>query len=248
MNAYPNIPLPVLNRVVTAPVFSPGGVLQTEPGYHPEAKVYYVPPAGLVIPPVPTNPSDADLQRAKALLLDELLVDFPFATGADGADKAHAVALALLPFVRDMVDGPTPLHMFDAPTPGTGKGLLVRAVSALFMGGTGASETPVPAAEEEVRKKLFSLLMEGHPFILLDNITSRLESSSLAAALTSITYRDRKLGVSETPEVPVRCAWVATANNPKTSPDIARRTVRCRMVTALENPEMRHPASSSIRN
>jgi putative DNA primase/helicase len=242
MKAYPDIPLPVLNRVGTAPVFSPGGVLQTEPGYHPEAKVYYVPSAGLVIPPVPANPNEADMQRAKALLLDELLVDFPFATGAEGADKAHAAALALLPFVRDMIDGPTSLHMFDAPTPGTGKGLLVRVVSALFMGGTGASETPVPAAEEEVHKNLFSLLMEGHPFILLDNITSRLDSSSLAAALTSITYRDRKLGVSETPEVPVRCAWVATANNPKTSPDIARRMIRYRMMTALENPELRAPS------
>lgn len=52
MGAYADIPLPVLNRVVTAPVFSPEGILQTEPGYHPEARVYYQPPAGLTVPTV----------------------------------------------------------------------------------------------------------------------------------------------------------------------------------------------------
>lgn len=30
----------------------------------------------------------------------------------------------LNPFVRDLIDGPTPLHLIEAPVAGTGKGLL----------------------------------------------------------------------------------------------------------------------------
>ncbi len=236
MLANPDIPLPVLNRVVTVPVFSPSGVLQTEPGYHPEARVYYEPPAGLEIPDVPQEPTAAELGRARSLFLDELLIDFPF---VGEADRAHAVAPALLPFVRDMVDGPTPLHLFEAAKPGTGKGLLARVVTTISTGGSGADETPLPTEEEETRKKLLSLLMEGVPFIYFDNINAKVNSASLASALTSMVFRDRKLGVSETPHIPVRCGWLATANNPVMSNEMARRTVRCRLVAEVENPHMR---------
>ncbi|MDP9363919.1 MAG: bifunctional DNA primase/polymerase, partial [Chloroflexota bacterium] len=94
MLAEEDIPLPIISRVVTVPVFAPNGALQTEPGYHPEAKVYYTPPAGLVVPAVPARPTDGDVGRARSLLLDELLADFPF---VDEADRAHAVALGVLP-------------------------------------------------------------------------------------------------------------------------------------------------------
>lgn len=244
MLAEENVPLPVLNRVVTVPVFAPNGVLQTEPGYHPEAKVYYMPPAGLVLPAVPARPTGADVERARSWLLDELLHDFPF---VDAADRAHALALAILPFVRDMVTGPTPLHLFEASKQGTGKGLLVSMLTSIFTGGEGASETPLSGSEEEVRKNLFSMLLEGRAFILLDNLTGTVSSTALSVALTSTTYSDRKLGVSETPYVSVRCAWVGTANNAALDSDLTRRTIRSRMVANVENPwdrpaeAFRHP-------
>jgi len=51
-------------------------------------------------------------EAALALILDELLVDFPFVSKAD---MAHALALMLLGFVRDLIDGPTPLSWIGAP-------------------------------------------------------------------------------------------------------------------------------------
>lgn len=233
MLAEEDIPLPIISRVVTVPVFAPNGVLQTEPGYHPEAKVYYEPPAGLVIPAVPERPTGGDVERARALLLDELLADFPF---VDDADRAHALALAVLPFVRDLIDGPTPLHLFEAAKQGTGKGLLVTMLTSIFTGGEGASETPLSTSEEEVRKNLFSMLLEGRAFVLLDNLTGTISSAALSVALTSTTYSDRKLGVSETPYVSVRCGWVGTANNAALDADLTRRTIRSRMVAQVENP------------
>jgi putative DNA primase/helicase len=64
------------------------------------------------VPDVPNEPSEADLVRARALILDDLLCDFPFVSDAN---RAHAVARFLLPFVRELISGPTPLHLIEAP-------------------------------------------------------------------------------------------------------------------------------------
>ncbi len=38
----------------------------------------------------------------------------------DEADRAHALALLLLPYARDLIDGPTPNHLAESPEPGSG--------------------------------------------------------------------------------------------------------------------------------
>lgn len=243
MLAYEETPLPVLARLVTVPVFAPDGTLQTEPGYHAAARVYYAPPPGLVIPAVPEKPTAADVATAKRWLLDELLGEFPFVADAD---RAHAVALALLPFVRDLIDGPTPLHLFEAGKQGTGKGLLAAVLTGIATGGDGASTTPLAKSEDEVRKLLFSKLLEGDTFILLDNLSGTVSSDALSIALTSSTYSDRVLGVSATAHVPVRCGWVATANNAALSSDLTRRTIRSRVVADVENPHLRTFAKEDL--
>lgn len=212
----PDPPLPVINRVTPVPVYEPS--------------------RGLVLPTVPTRPSRTEISAARSLLLDELLVDFPFVSDAD---TAHALAFGLLPFVRDLVDGPTPPHMFEAPKAGTGKGLAVRILSALFVGKAEATATPAPTVEEEWRKKLFSLLLEGRTYAFVDNVNNRLDSGALASAITSEMYTDRPLGVSETTPVAVRCVRVATANNPVVSTELARRAIRIRINAKEEHPHLR---------
>ena len=75
------------------------------------------------MPAVPKEPTDDEVEQAKNLLLDEYLVDFPF---EGDADRANALAYLLTPFIREMV-GLVPMLILDAPTPGTGKGLLLSA-------------------------------------------------------------------------------------------------------------------------
>src|SRR5262249_10518642 len=113
--------MPPIRGIVEAPVFAADGTLSTEPGYQRNTRLWFQPAPGVVIPPVSDQPSPTEVAAACRLLLDELLVDFPF---HDAASKAHTVALLLLPFVRELIGGPTTLHLVDAPTPGTGKGLL----------------------------------------------------------------------------------------------------------------------------
>jgi hypothetical protein len=106
--ATPDVPLPVLRRVVEVPVAAPDGSLQLMPGYHPQTGVYYAPAQGLAIAAVPEIATAQDVVRASRLIRRDLLGDFPFVTRAD---RAHAICTLLEPFVRDMIDGPTPATM-----------------------------------------------------------------------------------------------------------------------------------------
>ena len=230
--ADPEPPLPVLRRIVEAPVLGPDGALQTIPGYHPENKTYYDPPPGLQVPPVPEAPTDADMARARSLLLDDLLVDFPFVSDAD---RAHAVALLLLPLVRDLIPGPTPLHLIEAPTEGSGKGLLAE-VCLLPAYGRRFGALPAGRDGDEWRKAITSVLRAGHGAVVIDNIVRPLDSGDLAAALTATTWEDRLLGKTELLRLPVRCVWVATANNPVVSREIMRRCVRIRIDPRVDEP------------
>lgn len=232
MLATPEPKLPWLARVVDVPVFSAQGELQTAPGYHAGSRTFYAPALGCTLPPVSAKPTAAEVARALSLLFDEVLVNFEF-VGA--ADKAHAVALLFEPFVRDMIAGPTPLHLIEAPTPGSGKGLLADVL--LFPAvGRALGVIPQVADDDEMRKQITSRLLEARPAILLDNLTRTLSSAVLAAALTSTSWSDRPLGRSETVELPVRCAWVATGNNPTLSTEIARRVVRSRLDPGVDRP------------
>src|SRR5262249_19334649 len=126
MLARPDPPLPVLERIVHAPVFASDGTLVTASGYHPASRAYLFLAPGFSLPPISSQPSPREISQARALIVEELLGDFPF---AGEAERAHAVALLLLSFVRSMIHGPTPLHLIEKPSPGTGAGLLVEVLT-----------------------------------------------------------------------------------------------------------------------
>ncbi len=236
-------PLPVLTRIVQAPIYAPTGDLLTEPGYHPSARVYYDPPPGLTLPTISAHPTPTEVAKARSLIMDDLIGDFPF-VGA--AERAHAVALLLLPFVRDMIPGNTPLHLIDAPSPGSGKGLLASVLLAPALGASVQLMSPAND-DDEWRKRITSALAGAPGAIQIDNIARVFASPDLAAALTTLEWSDRLLGQSRIVRYPVRCVWVATGNNMTLSTEIARRSVRVRMNPQQDQPwerqgsAFRHP-------
>jgi hypothetical protein len=143
-----------------------------------------------------------------------------------------------LPFARDLIDGPTPLHLFEKPSPGTGATLLVDMLSLPATGRALATMTE-GRDEDEWRKRITAKLRSGSTFILIDNLRRRLDSAAVSAGITSPAWEDRILGVSEVTRLPVRCVWMATGNNPAVSTEIARRTVRVRMDAKLDRPWLR---------
>jgi hypothetical protein len=232
MLAYPHPELPMLEAVVSTPVFDRQGALVSLPGYHVGARLWYFKQPGFEAPQVPSRPSPQELDAARTLLLDDLFVDFPFAAESD---RAHALAALVLPFVRRMVAGCTPIHLIEAPTPGSGKGLLGDLVSIVTVGKT-CEPTTLTQDEDEARKKITSILAKAQPVILLDNIRTGLDSSQLASALTAETWSDRILGQTRMIDLPNRATWIVTANNPHLSLEIARRCVRVRLDAKTDRP------------
>jgi hypothetical protein len=230
--ALPRWDFPRLRRVASVPYFSRTGRLISNPGYDQNEGVLLRLPPTLVIEEVPEAPSASDVDRARRLIVDEVFADFPFVSTAD---QAHAVGAFLYPFVRELVDSPPPLHVIDAPTPGTGKGLLAQAIVLVSTG-----SYPGVVAEkddnEELRKTITALLSEGAAVVLIDNVTRKIGQVSLAALLTARTWRDRLLGKSRTVEVPNRTLWMVTGNNVAMSDEIARRAVRIRLDAGVEDP------------
>lgn len=226
MLARPNEEVPLLYRVVTVPTFviEDGKLsLLSKPGYHYPSRIYYEPDH--IYDDVPDNPSDEQLASAKSWILDELLHDFPF---ADDASLSHAVALLLLPFVRELIDGPTPFHLIDAPVQGSGKGLCVQALMSVYFGGT-LNHTSEASSDDEWRKRLLSLARGGAQYLWIDNITKSMDWSSIAAALTSGSVTERLLGQSQVVTVPLRFAWMGTANNAVMNDDLLRRVAYIRL-------------------
>lgn len=218
-------PLPHLQGVRMAPCFAAGGRLLAEPGYDPDTGLYLDWSA-----PLPALPEP---EEALALI-KEALQDFPF---ADEGSRAHTVAALLLAFCRDLIDGPTPLHLIDAPARGTGKGLLADVIG-IVQTGHHAPTMSLPGEEAEIEKRITSQLLEAFPVVLMDNVT-RLKSDALCAVLTSVRWTGRRLGKSEMVTVPNDAVWLATGNNPQISDEMVRRIAPIRLDAGMERPEER---------
>jgi hypothetical protein len=233
MIVKPDISLPHLRGITTIPTFAPDGKLHSRAGYCPSMELVFRPLTGIEGLEVPENPTDNELTSAVEYVLTELLGDFPF---VNEASKAHVFAALLLPYIRPMVDGPTPLHLISKPKAGTGATLLAELIGGISCGKV--SLQPVPSDEAETRRSLLAVLREDPAVIILDNVKS-LGGAALPSCLTSETYQDRVIGSSRLLRVRNRCLWLATGNNPALSDEMARRTVTIRLDTGLESPDLR---------
>lgn len=229
-----------LDRIVTTPVFAADGSLRTEPGYHGASRSYYMPPEGLRVRRVSADPSKAEIKEAKKLI-DELFQDFEF-VGA--SDRAHAWALLLQPFAREMIRGATPLYSVQAPKQGTGKTLLVQSALAPAVGVVDSYAEP--HGDEEMEKRLTAVLREASPVLFFDNVDRFISYPSLASALTKPTWSGRVLGQSSTVTLPISCSFVLTANNPSFSEDMKRRVVSIRLDARIEDPSQRTGFTHSL--
>ena len=237
MLVNPDPGLPPLDSVVRTPTFGKDAMLITTPGYHRSDALWMFPDDSLDIPEVSTNPSREQIACARSLLVDELLVDFPF---VKDSDRAHAIAAILLPFLRRMIAGLAPIHLIEAPTQGSGKGLLASLI-CIVSTGLAAEGRTVPENEDEVRKMITAELVTGRPIILLDNLSEKrvLESSALASVVTVPYWTDRLLGESEMLHLRNNALWLMTGNNPRLSAELGRRCIRLRIDPRIDMPWLR---------
>lgn len=225
-----------LEAIVTAPTLLADGSVITTPGYDAETGLLLA--LNGTFPPIPTAPTKDDAVRAVGMLLD-ILQDFPF-EGEDQGKKhrAAAVAMILTPLARYAFDGPAPMFVIDANTPGTGKGLLI-TVAGLIVLGNALSVCVYSHDNAEMRKSVTAMVIAGDSFVLLDNIEDELGCAALDAAITAESWSDRKLCTNEMAKGAIRITWVATGNNIELVGDTPRRACRIGMRSDLEDPETR---------
>ena len=149
--------LPELNSIMTTPFVTDNGNVITTPGYDEDSKSFFSPDPELEGLSLPGRISPLDIRDARRLILNELFIDFPFQSESD---RAHGIAALVLPFVRRMVDGPTPLHCIEASTPRTGKSLLSDLISIISTGHECDGMT-LPSGEDSIRRQLISVMGKG---------------------------------------------------------------------------------------
>jgi len=237
--------LPPLRGVMNTPFWAlvdGKHVLVHENGYHAESQIILEMDAKLSKEVANVRGEWAD--KAKTYIA-EVFADFPFADPV--ADRAAAYAALLLPFTRELISGGTPLHLVDAPTAGTGKGLLTEVIGIITCGGYEAKHgfqkigvTDDNNRNVEMTKEINSRLQLDPRIILLDNVNRKLDNGSLASALTSSEYQARIMGSNGVAMVANRALWFCTGNNPTVSRELERRIVPCRLNARVERPEERH--------
>ena len=221
--------LPELEVISTVPIITSQGRILTKDGYDAESKTL------LILNDLKDFKFEIMSVAKARKILDDLFIDFPFAFPEIG--RAHAYAMLLQHFIRQMINGTTPLYLIESPTRGTGKGLLCNIVAYIITGKPAPIMT-LPRTGEEMEKRITSNLLEGYPLILLDNV-NKLGGDELAAILTAEIWRGRRLGKSEMLHITNNAMWIATGNNVDLCDDIPRRVIPIRLDAGVEKPEER---------
>lgn len=236
----PAYELPIIRGLRHAPYFAADGRLVDRAGFDSGTGYFLDMPRGLQIPRVSEFPSICEIRRALRELQD-VIMDFPF---RDPASKRTYLGLLLLPFCRDLIEGPTPIYIFAKPAPGTGGSLAVDLFSILSTGRAAAAQAEAENSAE-FRKNITAFLMSGASYYYLDNLHQSLDDPAFAAALTAGVWRDRVLGKSEMVDIPIRNTWIVTGNNPKLSEETARRSALIELDAQVADPssrtKFRHP-------
>ncbi len=228
-------PFPALEAITRSPTIRQDGSIAQLPGYDPETRLYYHRSGGDELTDVPANPKPEDVGAALKLI-EELLHDFPFDCQAS---KVNAIALLLSPVTQPAIMDVTPLFLIDAPTAGSGKGLLA-IVAGIISGGTVPDFTTAPVRDEEWTKKITAILSAGPSLVVIDNVQYTLQSADLAMLLTARTWKDRVFGKNtEIVILSNRAVWVATGNNIQLGGDIPRRCVWIRIDPRQSKPHER---------
>lgn len=218
-----------LIAVTTAPTLRPDGSVFDEPGHDTATGLMYVTTEAypLAVPPTPTVDQALD---ALAKLWHPIHL-FPFADEvAIGVTLAAMLAACLRPAL------PTcPATGFDAPAAGTGKTLLAKCIGALATGGD-VAVLPPTNEEDECRKRLFAALRGGSKVLLWDNVREPLGNSVIDSFLTSASFADRVLGVSENVDLPNRTLFLVSGNNLVLTGDTHRRVLLARLDAQSETP------------
>jgi hypothetical protein len=226
--------LPPIISVAEAPILRADGTVVTEHGYDEPTRTFYAPSPGLIVPPIPPNPT-CDEVRAAVAVIDDVIGEFPW---RNQSSKANAFAMLLTPSARPAIKGCAPIGLVDGTSPGTGKSLFVEVGSRINTGFPAAMRA-VPSTSDEWRKGLTAIIQAGNSLCIFDNLDDELKSGHLAEAVSGELWSDRILGFTEERRIPQRTTFIVTGNSIRLGGDLSRRCYWIRLDAGVPLPWLR---------
>lgn len=221
---YPGVP--VITGVVSSPILRADGTIAAAPGYDKLT--------GLYLDIEGTYPGL--METAEAIrLLDDILIDFPFASPAHRSGWFAALITLLS---RAAFAGSSPFFLVDANISRVGKGLL-SDLWTMIVERRRATRYAFPKDQDELRKVITSVAISGSLYLLFDNIKNKFGGAVLENAMTTGRWSDRILGVNRSVDLPLDVIWLGTSNNAELTTDMIGRTCHIRMNTDCEQPALR---------
>ena len=153
---------PYLRAIVRHPVLLPDGQRITASGYDAATGILVDAPGEWAS--LPERPTRDHAVEARARI-EHLLRFYPW---VGDLDRAVALSLILTALARAVLPA-APAHGADAPTPGTGKSLLID-VAAILSTGAPAAVMDYGSDQDEAAKRLDGMLLAGDAVISIDNI------------------------------------------------------------------------------
>lgn len=225
--------LPIVTNAINVPSMRSDGSLITAPGYDAATQLWLQPDENVALPMVKDKPSMDDAVAALSLF-EELIEEFPF---NEKVDKAVALAGFLTVILRAAFDV-APLLLVQAHAAGSGKSYLVNLMVSVVRG-RGCPVMTFTGNQEEMDKRLSGVVLDGLPFMSLDNLSSDIGGDMLCQMTEQMNVTVRRLGNSS----PTECKWrgtlFATGNNVTLHGDMSRRGTRCHLDPSVERPEFR---------
>ena len=223
--------LPVLRAVniVRLPVLRTNGNIELLPkGYDREAQTLTLDNIDF--------PEDMPLEQARTVL-EDLLGEFEF----NDTSRSLAVAVSGLVGIGGAGLLPRgalrPAFILNKNAEGAGASTLARCIVSPYYGQTHV--TALPDEDAEVRKLLLSQLRAGQPYLIFDNIRTRIGGAAIEAFLSSSRFGGRLLGENRTAEYENTTICIFTANGATVTPDMRRRTLLVELHLSAERAEDR---------
>jgi hypothetical protein len=230
VNPSPRVPR--VTGLISHPVVLPTGEIVAVDGLHEKTGLFLHGAEMGGLRPY----TQAEAAAALARLRDGLFGEFEFASELDGD---IAIAGLLTGFGRRLMPSAPGLAVL-ASRQSSGKTTLAR-MTHVALTGHDMPVTTLSESNEELKKHLLAMLLRSPEMVCIDNVADGLtfRSATLASIMTSSSYRDRRLGVSEEVDVRTETLWVITGNNLQLGADEITRWMVCRLEPKTSRPEER---------
>jgi hypothetical protein len=214
--------LPAIELVANAPVLvEHNGVLLTlGPGYHPEG--------GGVLVLRGQQPEPVSLADAVVAILS-LTEEFQFTAPPD---RSRAIAGFIGPALRsgNLLDGHALINTVEANKSQTGKGYLVTIQQAVH-GETIHFISQTQGGVGSFDERLAAALIKALPFVAIDNVRGRLDSTYLESIITSYATAQARVPYRGQVTVNVRrMTFQMTSNGIEATPDLGNRMLITRLL------------------